>query len=174
MDRIGITVAALLLAGSCFAGAAQAQSANAELINGEGKAIGNATLSQMEQGVHISVEAEGLPPGTHAFHIHETGECEPPDFKSAGDHYNPGGHQHGWNNPEGYHAGDLPNVHVQDDGVLAIEYFTDAVTLGEGEATLFDDDGSAIVIHVGEDDYETDPTGGAGDRLACGVIQGAT
>jgi len=174
MDRQGIAIAGLLLTGSFFAGAAQAQSATAKLVDGEGKAVGSVMLSQMEHGVRISVEAEGLPSGTHAFHIHETGECIPPGFQSAGGHYNPGGHQHGWNNPAGYHAGDLPNVHVADDGVLAIEYFTDAVTLGEGEATLFDDDGSAIVIHVGEDDYATDPTGDAGDRLACGVIQAAT
>jgi Cu-Zn family superoxide dismutase len=94
----------------------------------------------------------------------------PPEFTSAGGHFNPTEEQHGWNNPQGYHAGDLPNAHVQDDGVLAVEYFTDSVTLGEGESSIFDDDGSAIVMHEGADDYQTDPAGAAGARIACGVI----
>jgi superoxide dismutase, Cu-Zn family len=163
--------AAVLAAAGCLAAAqAQAQSANAVLMDPEGKEIGNVALSELAQGVRIFVQAANVPPGVHAFHIHETGQCEAPDFESAGGHYNPTDHQHGWNNPEGPHAGDAPNVHVADDGVLAIEYFTDAVTLGEGDTTLFDDDGSAIVLHEGADDYQTDPTGDAGPRIACGVI----
>jgi superoxide dismutase, Cu-Zn family len=175
MHRSGTVFAGLLLVGSFAAGdaQAQAQSANAPLVNAEGEEIGNVALTQMEQGVRIDVQAEGVPAGTHAFHIHETGDCQTPDFQSAGGHYNPTDHQHGWNNPEGPHAGDLPNVQVQDDGVLAIEYFTDAVTLGEGDTTVFDDDGSAIVMHEGADDYETDPAGDAGSRIACGVIEAA-
>jgi Cu-Zn family superoxide dismutase len=173
MHRSGIVFAGLLVVGSFAAGDAQAQSANAPLINAEGEEIGNVTLTQMEQGVSVFAEAQGLPAGTHAFHIHETGDCQTPDFESAGGHYNPGEAQHGWNNPEGHHAGDLPNVQVQDDGVIAIEYFTDAVTLGEGDNTVFDDDGSAIVVHEGEDDYASDPTGDAGGRIACGVIEAA-
>jgi Cu-Zn family superoxide dismutase len=162
--------ATLTVAGCLLATQAGAQSANAVLVDPDGKEIGNVALSQLAQGVRIFAEAADLPPGVHAFHIHETGECQPPDFESAGGHYNPTGEQHGWDNPEGHHAGDLPNVHVQDDGVLAVEYFTDSVTLGEGDATLFDDDGSAIVMHEGADDYQTDPAGDAGSRIACGVI----
>jgi Cu-Zn family superoxide dismutase len=165
------TLAALCAAAASLAVAqAQEQSTNAVLIDPDGNRIGNVAISQMEQGVRIFAQAEGVPPGVHAFHIHETGQCETPDFESAGGHYNPTGQQHGWDNPQGHHAGDLPNVHVHDDGKLAVEYFTDAVTLGEGETTLFDEDGSAVVMHEGADDYQTDPAGDAGSRIACGVI----
>jgi Cu-Zn family superoxide dismutase len=173
MHRSGIVFAGLLLAGSFVAGDARAQTANAPLVNAEGEEIGTVTLTQMEQGVSVFAEAEGLPAGTHAFHIHETGDCQTPDFQSAGGHYNPEEHQHGWNNAEGHHAGDLPNVQVPDDGAISIEYFTDAITLGEGDNTVYDDDGSAVVVHEGEDDYESDPTGEAGGRIACGVIEAA-
>jgi Cu-Zn family superoxide dismutase len=164
-------LAAVLTAAGCFAATqAGAQSATAVLVNPDGKEIGNVALSQLAQGVRIFAQATDLPPGVHAFHIHQTGQCTPPDYTSAGGHYNPTGAQHGWNNAQGHHAGDLPNVHVQDDGVLAVEYFTAAVTLGEGDTTVFDDDGSAIVMHQGADDYQTDPAGDAGPRIACGVI----
>jgi Cu-Zn family superoxide dismutase len=165
------TFAAMLAAaGSLAITPAIAQSADAVLVDPDGKEIGSVTISEVAQGVRIWAQAVGLPAGAHAFHIHETGQCEPPEFKSAGGHYKPTGTQHGWDNPEGHHVGDFANVHVGDDGKLAIEYFTDAVTLGEGDTTLFDDDGSAIVMHEGADDYQTDPAGAAGPRIACGVI----
>jgi superoxide dismutase, Cu-Zn family len=161
----GILGAALLAAGP-----AAAQSADAVLINADGEEIGSVALEQLERGVRIFAQAEGIPAGTHAFHVHQTGRCDPPDFQSAGGHFNPVEEQHGWNNPQGFHAGDLPNVHVAEDGRLAIEYFTDAVTLGAGETSIFDDDGAAIVLHAGPDDYVTDPAGDAGARIACGII----
>jgi Cu-Zn family superoxide dismutase len=173
-DGMRRTLVAAVAAAGCLAlGQAQGQeqSANAVLMDPDGKEIGNVAISEVAQGVRISAEADNLPPGVHGFHIHETGQCEPPDFESAGSHYNPADKQHGWDNPEGPHAGDFPNVHVQDDGKLAIEYFTDAVTLGEGETTLFDEDGSAVVVHEGADDYQSDPTGHAGARIACGVVE---
>jgi Cu-Zn family superoxide dismutase len=89
---------------------------------------------------------------------------------NSGGHFNPTDEEHGWNNPQGHHSGDLPNVHVQEDGVLAIEYLTDAVTLGEGKTRLFDADGSSIVVHADPDDYRTDPTGHASARIACAVM----
>ena len=164
--------ATLAVAGCLVAMQAQAQEqgANAVLVNPDGKEIGNVAISEVAQGVRIFAQADGVPPGVHAFHIHETGQCEPPDFESAGGHYNPTGQQHGWDNPQGHHAGDFANVHVHEDGKLAIEYFTDAVTLGEGATTLFDEDGSAVVMHADADDYHTDPAGAAGARIACGVI----
>jgi Cu-Zn family superoxide dismutase len=148
----------------------QEQAANAMLVDPDGKEIGNVAITEVAQGLRIFAQAENLPPGVHAFHIHETGQCEAPDFESAGDHYNPTAKQHGWDNPEGHHAGDFANVHVHEDGKLAVEYFTNAVTLGEGETTLFDDDGSAVVLHEGADDYQSDPAGHAGNRVACGVV----
>ena len=167
------TLAAVVAAAGCLAvsqAQAQEQSANAVLIDPDGKEIGNVAVSEVAQGIRVFAQADGVPPGVHAFHIHETGQCEPPDFESAGGHYNPTDKEHGWDNPQGPHAGDFANVHVHDDGKLAVEYFTDAVTLGEGETTLFDDDGSAVVMHEGGDDYQTDPAGDAGARIACGVI----
>ena len=166
-----IMIASVATAGVLATAESHPQSADTVLVDSDGKTIGNVALSQLERGVRLFAQATDLPPGQHAFHIHETGECDAPDFESAGGHFNPTDEQHGWDNPQGYHAGDFPNIHVQDDGRLAVEYFTDAVTLREGEETsLFDDDGAAIVIHAGADDYRTDPAGAAGERIACGVI----
>jgi superoxide dismutase, Cu-Zn family len=163
--------AVLAVAAAIATTQAQAQSANAVLINPDGEQIGNVALEQLERGVRIFAQASGLPPGVHGFHIHATGLCEAPEFTSAGGHFNPTDEQHGWNNPQGHHAGDLPNVHIQEDSVLAVEYFSDAITLGEGETSIFDEDGAAVVIHEDADDYMSDPTGHAGARLACGVIE---
>ena len=147
----------------------QAQDAVVELIDGKANPIGSAQLNQLEQGVQIVIAVSGLPVGKHALHIHETGACEPP-FESAGGHFNPTGAEHGFDSPGGPHAGDLPNIYV-GEGALEVEYITDRVTLADGETSLFDDDGSAIVIHEGQDDYVSAPAGDAGNRLACGVIE---
>jgi superoxide dismutase, Cu-Zn family len=147
----------------------RAQDAVAELIDGKANPVGSALLTQLEQGVQIVVAVSGLPAGKHALHIHETGECEPP-FESAGGHFNPTGVEHGWDNPQGPHAGDLPNIYV-GEGAVQVEYITDRLTLEDGETSLFDDDGAAIVIHEGQDDYLSEPAGDAGMRLACGVIE---
>ncbi len=165
-----ILIGGLLSFGPLAAGPASAQSASAKLINSDGAAIGSVTMTQLAKGVQIIVEASDLPAGEHAFHIHAAGACEPPEFKSAGGHFNPGGAAHGWNNPAGHHAGDLPNVHVGDDGTLSLEYFTDAITLGPGPNSLFDADGSAVVMHQEADDYQSDPAGNAGPRIACGAL----
>jgi Cu-Zn family superoxide dismutase len=167
-SRAGVFAAAGCMAVS--QAQAQEQGANAVLMNPDGKQIGNVAISEVAQGLRIFAQAENVPSGVHAFHIHETGQCEPPDFESAGDHYNPTDKQHGWDNPDGHHAGDFANVHVEEDGALAVESFTNTVTLGEGDTTLFDDDGSAVVLHESPDDYQTDPAGHAGNRIACGVI----
>jgi superoxide dismutase, Cu-Zn family len=143
--------------------------ASAVLKDASGKEVGKATLTVTPSGVLVSLDLTAVPPGNHAFHIHAVGKCEPPDFKSAGPHFNPDETKHGLMNPEGPHAGDMPNLHVPADGKLQVEILDPAVTLS-AEAALLDADGAALVIHAAADDYKTDPAGNAGDRIACGVI----
>ncbi|MEQ8344727.1 MAG: superoxide dismutase family protein [Sneathiellaceae bacterium] len=145
---------------------------SANMINTSGDLVAKVSLERVAQGTHVVLSGNGLPPGIHAFHIHETGTCDPADgFKSAGGHFNPGGTQHGWNNPAGHHAGDLPNVHVGENGVAAVEVFMAVDVLAAGTGNLLDADGAAMVMHQGADDYASDPAGAAGDRIACGVIK---
>ncbi|MFC3225946.1 superoxide dismutase family protein [Marinibaculum pumilum] len=145
--------------------------ATANMVNREGDLVAKVSLTPMAQGTRVVLSANALPPGVHAFHIHQTGSCDPgTGFKSAGGHFNPTGTEHGWDNPKGHHAGDLPNVHVGENGVVAVEFFATGLTLDGGEGGLFDDDGAAVVMHQGADDYATDPAGAAGERIACGVI----
>jgi Cu-Zn family superoxide dismutase len=150
---------------------AAAQSATAPLKNAEGKAVGSANLTQTPQGVLIILSLNGLPPGEHAFHVHEVGKCETP-FTSAGGHFNPGHKKHGMMAPEGQHAGDMPNLHIPQSGDLTVEVMNTAITLEKGKPnSVFDADGSALIVHAGSDDYKTDPAGEAGGRIACGVIR---
>jgi len=149
---------------------AQAQIAKATLKDAQGKEVGEVRLVQATNGVLIRLALKGAPPGERAFHIHAVGKCEPP-FTSAGPHFNPAGHKHGLEAREGSHAGDMPNLHIPGSGELVIEVANPMVTLAKGQPnSLFDADGSAIVIHAGKDDYRSDPAGNAGDRIICGVV----
>lgn len=163
-------VATFLLAcsASAMAQTAPAQ-AKADLTNAEGRAVGSVTLIETPHGVLMHASLMGLPEGTHAFHIHQTGTCVPP-FTSAGGHFNPIAKQHGIENAMGMHAGDLPNIYVPADGKLAFDAVAAGVTLGAGPGSLFKEGGTAIVIHAGADDYKGDPAGNAGARIACGVV----
>lgn len=144
--------------------------ASADLKDKDGKSVGMATLREVGDGVLVSVEVKGISPGLHAIHVHAVGKCEGPAFTSAGGHFNPAQKKHGLKSPEGPHAGDMPNMYVAKDGVGRFEVLNDNITLKTGNRSVFDADGSALVIHAGVDDYVTDPTGNAGDRVACGVI----
>lgn len=149
---------------------AQAPNARAVFIDTAGREAGSATLIETPHGVLILTNLVGIAPGTHGFHIHETGRCDPPSFESAGGHFNPAGRRHGFLIEEGPHAGDLPNIIVGDSGTLRVELLARDVTLGEGRASLLNGDGAALVIHQDPDDYRTDPAGNSGARIACAVI----
>ncbi len=161
--------AGLLLTAAAAPVSAQTM-AKAALKDRSGKAVGDVDLVQMPNGVLLKLSIKGLPPGERAFHIHAVGKCEAP-FTSAGGHFNPGGHKHGMMAGPG-HAGDMPNLHILQSGELTVEILNTAVSLEKGKPnSVFDADGSAIVVHDGPDDYKSDPAGNAGDRIACGVIE---
>lgn len=144
--------------------------AMAVLRDPEGKVVGRASLEETPNGVLIRLDASDLPEGPHAFHIHAVGKCEPP-FESAGGHWNPEGRGHGYYDPHGKHAGDLPNVHVDERGDARVELFAGGTRLLGGKNAMLDEDGAALVVHEKPDDYHTDPAGAAGGRIACGVIE---
>jgi Cu-Zn family superoxide dismutase len=150
---------------------AGAQTAKATLKAADGKDVGTAELTQTPAGVLFRLSIKGLPPGERAFHVHGVGKCEPP-FTSAGGHFNPGGKKHGLMAMEGHHAGDMPNLHIPASGELTVEIVNSAITLEKGKPnSVFHEGGTALIIHAGKDDYKSDPTGEAGGRVACGVIQ---
>lgn len=171
MRRALVVGAALILAGCATAKAEKEPlSAGAELKDKDGKQVGVATLIQQPDGVRIAITGYRLPPGVHGLHIHAVGQCQPPEFTTAGAHFNPMGKKHGTQNPEGAHAGDLPNLNVAANGEGGVDIVSKAVTLGPGPTSLFGDNGTSVVIHAGPDDMKTDPTGNSGGRIACGVI----
>lgn len=158
---------ATVLAGAMSAASADADMAMTHLRNPEGESVGTVEFRESPFGTMLHARLAFLPAGIHAFHVHETGECVPP-FKSAGGHFNPDSSDHGLMDADGRHAGDMPNIHVPASGIVNVEVFNDSVRLDE---RLFDADGAAVVIHEGPDDYETNPAGAAGPRIACGVIE---
>lgn len=175
MNRPKLVV--LLCCACAIAGAAEPapQRATATFIDADGRKLGTATLLQTPAGVLIEMSLTGLPAGVHAFHVHEKGVCDAAGrFESAGKHYAPRDQQHGLLVPGGPHSGDMPNQFVAADGALRAEVLNPHVTLGAGPATLFDADGSALVIHAKADDHRSQPSGNAGDRIACAVVKRAT
>jgi superoxide dismutase, Cu-Zn family len=147
------------------------ESATVTLRNAKGDDVTTLTLSDAGNGLLVTGTLTELPAGPHAIHFHEVGKCEPP-FESAGGHFNPTGKMHGILNEAGHHGGDMPNVVMPEAGAGTIQIFADGLTLASGSTgSLRDEDGTAIVIHAGPDDYKTDPAGDSGDRIACGVIE---
>jgi len=136
------------------------------LIDSAGRQIGTVVAWQTTGGISFRVSASGLPHGLHGIHVHPIGRCDPPDFASAGTHWNPAGKQHGLNNPNGPHAGDLPNVEVAANGVLSQTVVLPNATM----AQLLDADGSSIMIHAQADDYVSQPAGNSGPKIACAII----
>ena len=151
------------------AGVAPGAAAELRTVAGETKA--RVTASQLGDTIRIRIDAMGMARGSYAAHVHSVGLCSPPDFTSAGPHWNPTGSQHGKNNPAGMHKGDLPNLTVGTDGRGTLDYAIPAAMLTGGPNPLLDADGAAVVIHAQADDYRTDPAGNAGARIACGVLR---
>lgn len=170
MIRRTITLAALVVLGAFAANKA----VTVTLKDGTGKEVGTAKLSDGPggKGVKIALNLKGLPPGEHAFHIHTTAKCDAPAFTTAGGHFNPTNAHHGVNNPLSPkpHSGDMPNFTVKPDGTAKLTVEDSAVTLGDGANSVFANGGTALIIHAKADDLMSDPSGNAGDRIACGTI----
>lgn len=149
--------------------------AYATISNAAGEPKATAEMWQdMENVVHVDVQVTGLTPGSHGIHFHAVGSCDASGgtaFAAAGAHFNPLGRQHGLDNPAGPHGGDAPNLTVAADGTAHASFTTDRISLTDGSTSLFDADGSSIVIHAAADDQISQPAGNSGARIACGVVR---
>lgn len=140
------------------------------LKNAGGDEVGIATITETKKGIEIEIDARGLPPGEHGFHVHEKGDCVGPSFESAGDHYNPSAKEHGKKSKMGSHAGDFENLKVKKDGTIKTKVMAKNLTLLPGAQSLRKELGTALIIHEKADDHKSQPSGNAGARIACGII----
>ena len=178
--RIIILFLSVLMLGGCNffqkekipVSAPEALSAKAIMYDTNEKLVGEIIFKETTKGVELTAILNSLPPGDHGIHLHEFGKCEPPKFESAGAHFNPTDKKHGVENPSGPHVGDLPNITADESGEVHLNFITADFTLKKGEKnSLFDEDGTSVVIHEKADDYKTDPAGNSGARIVCGVVE---
>ena len=168
MTRILTIIALWCLTGTL---GLSAQMKHVDLTDAKGNNVGMAMISPAKGGgVSIDLTLKGLPPGEHGIHLHEVAKCEAPTYKSAGAHFNPAKKKHGLLNPDGPHAGDMPNVTVSAKGTLQITVTNKNLTMDAGANSIYAGGGTALVIHSGPDDLKTDPSGNAGTPIACGAI----
>lgn len=141
-----------------------------DVKNPDGDSLGKITFEEKADGMHLKGDLQGLPPGELAMHIHDRGKCEPPDFISAGNHFNPDKKEHGLLNAKGPHPGDLPNITVDEDGKAKVKIKATGITFKESKSSLYTNKGTSLVIHEKADDGMSQPAGDSGARIACGEI----